>query len=327
LGRYEKDIEGPEKVMNFENQINHLLEQLKGHRLEKPIREFYDYLRGERDMSENTILSYLKDYVTFSNYVESKKSIDCFAPTRNNLLEFISKLQKAKHKPSSIARKIAALKVFYRYLVGQKQIRTDPTELWGSPRLWRYVPDVLSIEEVDRLLKIIRGAKIKQVRDRACLELMYATGMRVSELVELKTKDVDLKLGVIKCFGKGSKERIIPMGRLAQEALVKYMQEGRSKLVKEREPEQVFLSKNGKKISRQMIWKIIQQYAVLANIRKHISPHTLRHSFATHILERGADLRIVQELLGHSNISTTQIYTHMNKDRLKSIHEKFHPRP
>ena len=160
-----------------------------------------------------------------------------------------------------------------------------------------------------------------------CFELLYATGMRVSELVELKLRDIDFKLGILRCFGKGQKERIIPMGGYAQSALSEYIDKGRGKLLNSKESKYLFLSRFGTKISRQMIWKLIKQYIVLANISKRVSPHTLRHSFATHLLEKGADLRIVQELLGHSNIATTQIYTHMNKDRLKSIHKKFHPRP
>ena len=219
------------------------------------------------------------------------------------------------------------LKVFYRYLVSQKYVKKDPAELLESPRLWRYLPDVLSLQEVESLLDVIRGPKVKDLRDRAIFELLYATGMRVSELVELKLKDIDLKLGVIRCFGKGQKERIIPMGSYAGSAIVEYLEKARAKLLKNKVSNHLFISKFGMKLNRRRIWKLIKHYAVLANISKRVSPHTLRHSFATHLLEKGADLRIVQELLGHSNIATTQIYTHMNKDKLKSIHKKFHPLP
>jgi len=296
-------------------------------KLERYITEFLDYLSLERGLSSNTISSYRRDLEKFDNFIDQKKITDVLNPSRDDFLGFIYHLKDSQLKSSSIARNIVALKVFYRYLVSQRYLKTDPTELLESPKLWKYLPDVLSIAEVEKFLKTIRGPKIKQIRDKACFELMYATGMRVSELVELKLIDLDFKLGILRCYGKGQKERIIPMGRLAKEALVKYIDEARELLLKGRVSKHLFLSKHGKKISRQMIWKIIQKYAVLAGIHKHISPHTLRHSFATHLLEKGADLRIVQELLGHSNISTTQIYTHLNKDRLKSIHQKFHPRP
>ncbi len=296
-------------------------------KLDRYIDEFIDYLSLERGLSQNTISSYRRDLNKFSHYSENNRIADLLNPSRDHFLGFIFDLKGKNLKSSSIARNIVVLKVFYRYLVSQKYVKKDPAELLESPRLWRYLPDVLSIKEVESFLDVIRGDKVKQIRDRACFELLYATGMRVSELVDLKLKDIDLKLGVIRCFGKGEKERIIPMGSYAQSALVEYLNRGRGKLLKNKESNHLFLSKFGRRITRQMIWKLIKQYAVLANISKRVSPHTLRHSFATHLLEKGADLRIVQELLGHSNIATTQIYTHMNKDKLKLIHKKFHPRP
>jgi len=296
-------------------------------KLEKLIDEFLDYLSLERGLSPNTAAAYRNDLLKFSRFASDKNLNDILAPSRDDFVGFIYDLKEQKLKSNSIARNIVALKVFYRYLVSQRYVGTDPTELLESPRLWKYLPDILSVAEVDAFLKVIRGPAAKDVRDRACFELMYATGMRVSELINLTQSDIDLKLGVIRCLGKGQKERIIPMGHLAQEALNRYTREARPLLLKGGTSRHVFLSKNGSRISRQMIWKLIRHYAREAGIGKKISPHTLRHSFATHLLERGADLRIVQELLGHSNISTTQIYTHLNKDRLKSIHQKFHPRP
>ncbi|MCG2712239.1 MAG: site-specific tyrosine recombinase XerD [Candidatus Omnitrophica bacterium] len=296
-------------------------------KLERYIDEFIDYISLERGLSQNTISSYWRDLNKFSQYTENNQITDLLNPDRDHFLGFIYDLKEKSLKSSSIARNIVVLKVFYRYLVSQKYVKKDPAELLESPRLWRYLPDVLSIREVESFLDVIRGDKVKHMRDRACFELLYATGMRVSELVDLKLKDIDLKLGIIRCLGKGQKERIIPMGAYAQSALVDYLDKGRGKLLKDKESKHLFLSKLGAKITRQMIWKLIKQYVILANISKRVSPHTLRHSFATHLLEKGADLRIVQELLGHSNIATTQIYTHMNKDKLKSIHKKFHPRP
>ncbi|MBI4846449.1 MAG: site-specific tyrosine recombinase XerD [Candidatus Omnitrophica bacterium] len=290
------------------------------------INEFLNYLLLERGLSENTVAAYRRDLGKFFSFMSGDKNRNNDCPSRDDFLGFIFELKGKKMKPSSIARNIVALKVFYRYLVSQQYIKTDPTELLESPRLWKYLPDILSIDEVDKFLKIIRTDKVKHIRDRACFELMYATGMRVSELVNLKTNDLDLHLGVLRCTGKGQKERIIPIGSFSKDAVLNYIQQARGKFLKEKDTKFLFLSKAGSKLSRQMIWKLIRQYASMAGIKKHVSPHTLRHSFATHILEKGADLRIVQELLGHSNISTTQIYTHVNKERLKSIHQKFHPR-
>ncbi|MBU1042944.1 MAG: site-specific tyrosine recombinase XerD [Candidatus Omnitrophica bacterium] len=296
-------------------------------KLEKYIDEFLDYLSLERGLSKNTISSYRRDLNKFAAFALVNDLANVMNPTRDDFLNYIYSLKEADLKSSSIARNIVALKVFYRYLVSQRYILTDPTELLESPKLWKYLPEVLSIAEVEQFLEVIRGPKVKHLRDKACFEILYATGMRVSEVVNLKLSDIDINLGILRCIGKGQKERIVPMGSLARQALSQYLEQARPILLKNNDSKNIFLSKNGSGISRQMIWKQIQQYALLANITKHISPHTLRHSFATHLLEKGADLRIVQELLGHSNISTTQLYTHLNKDRLKSIHHKFHPRP
>ncbi len=309
-------------------------------KLEKLKAEFLTYLELERGLSNNTVCAYRKDLEKFAAFLEKKKTAIESNLSRNDIVGFIYELKDSKLKSSSIARNIVTIRVFLRYLVSQRYLKKDPTEFLESPRLWKHLPDVLSVKEVESFLEVIRKDKkreqakknrpaneAKHLRDLACFELMYASGIRVSELVNLKIMDLDLRLGILRCLGKGEKERIIPIGRLAQTALEIYISQGRPKLLKGKSSKHIFLSKNGSKISRQMIWKLIQHYAQLAKISKQISPHTLRHSFATHLLERGADLRIIQELLGHSNISTTQIYTHLNKDRLKSIHQKFHPRP
>ncbi|MFH1062639.1 MAG: site-specific tyrosine recombinase XerD [Candidatus Omnitrophota bacterium] len=296
-------------------------------KLENYIDEFLDYLSLERGLSKNTISSYRRDLNKFAAFALVNDVANVMIPSRDDFLNYIYSLKDANLKSSSIARNIVALKVFYRYLVSQRYIMQDPTELLESPKLWKYLPEVLSIAEVENFLQVIRGAKVKHLRDKACFEILYATGMRVSEVVNLQLSDIDMSLGILRCIGKGQKERIVPIGSLARQALTEHLEQGRPRLVKKQDSNHIFLSKNGTGISRQMIWKQIQQYALLANINKHISPHTLRHSFATHLLEKGADLRIVQELLGHSNIATTQLYTHLNKDRLKSIHHKFHPRP
>lgn len=296
-------------------------------KLEQYIDEFLDYLSLERGLSKNTISSYRRDLNKFAAFALVNDVANVMLPSRDDFLNYVYSLKDADLKSSSIARNIVALKVFYRYLVSQRYIMQDPTELLESPKLWKYLPEVLSIAEVENFLLVVRGSKVKHLRDKACFEILYATGMRVSEVVNLKLSDIDMSLGILRCVGKGQKERIVPMGSLARQALNEYLEQGRPRLLKKQDSNHIFLSKNGTGISRQMIWKQIQHYALLANINKHISPHTLRHSFATHLLEKGADLRIVQELLGHSNIATTQLYTHLNKDRLKSIHHKFHPRP
>ncbi|MDP3789211.1 MAG: tyrosine recombinase, partial [Candidatus Omnitrophota bacterium] len=203
----------------------------------------------------------------------------------------------------------------------------DVTSVIETPKLWKHLPDSLSSDEVDHMLSKPNLKDWIGIRDKACLELMYATGMRVSEVVNLNLSDANFDLGIVKCLGKGSKERIVPLGKAAILAVRRYLEKIRPGLVKSGSEKGLFLTRLGHKMTRQMFWKIIKSYAKKARIDKNITPHTLRHSFATHLLERGADLRSVQEMLGHANISTTQIYTHINKERLKMIHRQFHPRP
>ena len=228
---------------------------------------------------------------------------------------------------NSISRNLVAIKAFHRFLTHEKYIKEDITSVLDSPKLWKHLPEALSASEVEEILKKPNVKNWMGLRDRAALELMYATGLRVSELVNLNIENVNLDIGFVRCIGKGSKERIVPIGRKSQAALTRYLEKSRTKLLKSQSVNSLFLSRLGKKISRQSFWKMIKKYARLAGIKKDIMPHTLRHSFATHLLEGGADLRVVQEMLGHADIATTQIYTHINKDRLKSIHLKFHPRP
>ena len=227
---------------------------------------------------------------------------------------------------NSICRRLAAIKVFHRFLVRERLVSEDPTNLIDTPRIWKRVPEVLSTAEIESMINAAKGRGWQAIRDKAILELFYASGMRVSELLNLKMENVNLELGYVRCTGKGRKERLIPIGKRACEAIGKYYESARTKLVKDNTILTLFLSRLGKKISRQSIWKIIKNYARKAKIKREIKPHTFRHSFATHLLEHGADLRSVQEMLGHSDISTTQIYTHVDRERLKSIHKQFHPR-
>lgn len=288
--------------------------------------EFLNFLTVERGLSKNTIVSYKADIMHFIERMEGAglKNIDKIK--KQDITDYLLYLKKKGISSNSISRALVAIKMFYRFLVQEHLVKDDVAGVLESPRLLRHLPDVLNVDEVDRLIASPDVRDWLGIRDRAALELMYATGMRVSELADLRTDGLNLDLGFIKCKGKGDKERIVPIGKKAKEAIARYNDKVRPELAKLGNDPCLFLSRFGRKISRQSFWKMIKKYTRMARIRKEITPHTLRHSFATHLLEHGADLRIVQEMLGHADISTTQIYTHINKERLKSIHRQFHPR-
>lgn len=290
------------------------------------VNDFLDYLLVERGLSKNTLNAYAADLKKFTEFL-TLSNFNLNKISRSDIESFILQLKAKGLKPTSIYRIIAAIKSFYKYLVTHGHLDNNPVKIVKFPKLWEKIPEVLSISEVSSLLENTKTDTVYSMRDKAILELLYATGMRVSEVTDLKVNDIDLDLGIVRCYGKGQKERILPLGKKVCYALSKYLESSRNLLGKKNKiSDSLFLNKSGKKLSRQSIWKIIKKYIRKAGIKKEVSPHTLRHSFATHLLERGADLRIVQELLGHSDISTTQIYTHMNKDRLKSLHKKYHPR-
>ncbi|MDD5254898.1 MAG: site-specific tyrosine recombinase XerD [Candidatus Omnitrophica bacterium] len=291
------------------------------------VEMFLSYLSAERGLARNTVVAYRDDLGAYLEFIAGQK-IDTLSKTsRGEVTAFMLSQKEKGISPNSIARRLAAIKTFYRFLVRERILKNDPTGLIDTPKLWKKVPDTLSTNEVDALLAQPNIREKQGMRDKAILETFYATGMRVSEVCGLKTENVNLEVGFLRCIGKGNKERIIPLGKKAIAAITRYISSSRPRLLKGKECEYLFVSRSGKRISRQSLWKLIKQYARLARIKKPIKPHILRHSFATHLLERGADLRSVQEMLGHSNISTTQIYTHISKDRLKSIHRSFHPRP
>jgi integrase/recombinase XerD len=291
------------------------------------IKEFMDYLSVERGLSRNTLESYGRDLAKYTAYLKKNGIDDLNRVKRPDIQDFLMSLKDDKLNSSSIARNLVAIKVLHRYLTSQRLLKEDVTSVIETPKLWKTLPDVLDLDEVEAMIDS-PNTRLKQgLRDKAALELMYATGMRVSELVNLKLTDLHMDMGFVKCLGKGQKERIIPVGAKAKEALQKYIEKARPKFLKKADGGALFLTRLGKSMSRQSFWMVIKYYVRAARIKKHVTPHTLRHSFATHLLQRGADLRIVQELLGHANISTTQIYTHINKERLKQIHQKFHPRP
>lgn len=291
------------------------------------IKEFLDYLSIERGLSTNTLESYGRDLGKYAAYFKKQGVENPDGIKRQDIQNFLMTLKDNKLNASSIARNLVAIKVFHRYLTTQRYVKEDVTSVLETPKLWKTLPDVLDLSEVEAILEKPNTLKKQGLRDRAALELMYATGMRVSELVNLKISDLHLDVGFVRCIGKGQKERIIPVGRKAREALQKYLAKARPKFLKKSESNALFLTRLGKPMSRQAFWLVIKRYVREARIKKRVTPHTFRHSFATHLLQRGADLRVVQELLGHTNISTTQIYTHIDKERLKQIHRKFHPRP
>ncbi len=291
------------------------------------IEQFLSYISVERGMANNTLSSYKRDLVRFANFLKSRK-VDSIDGVSRQLINAFMMAEKERGLGSnSISRELACIKSFFKFLMKENIVKEDAATIIESPKLWKKLPFTLSISEVEVLLNTPNVRDPMEMRDKACLELMYATGMRVSELVNLKMDDINMAVGFVKCLGKGSKERIVPFGKKAKESIERYLEKSRPQFLKKKISNFLFLTRLGRPMSRQTFWKIIKRYAKAARIKKKITPHSLRHSFATHILERGADLRIVQEMLGHSDISTTQIYTHVSKDRLKSIHQKFHPRP
>lgn len=291
------------------------------------LEEFINYLSVERGLSGNTLSAYKLDLNKYFKYLNSQ-NIDSYDKiNKNNITAFMLSQKQKEMSVNSVCRNLAAIKSFHRFLVREGLFKSDPTSLIESPKIFKHIPEVLSQQEVDAMIKASFSQNWQGIRNNALLELLYASGMRVSEIVNLKIEDLNLEVGFIRCIGKGQKERVVPIGKKAIVALKRYLEKVRTKLAKENSGSFIFLSRLGKKISRQSVWKLIKYYAKKARIKKVIKPHTLRHSFATHLLERGADLRSVQEMLGHSDISTTQIYTHVDKERLKAIHKQFHPRP
>jgi len=287
--------------------------------------QFISHLRVERGLADNTIQSYSRDLLRFFQFLEGRKRSPLHA-TQDDIMDYMSTLQKAL-SIRSCARNLSALKMFFRFLVSEGKIEGSPARLLGAPKLPRKLPAVLTRDEVDMLLSQPDPSNQRGQRDKAMLELLYATGLRVSELVGLQMSNINLEVGFVRMVGKGSKERMVPMGTKALEGIKGYLSEARGKLLKNNSSSYLFLNSRGAGLTRQGFWKIIKKYGKKAGIRKEITPHKLRHSFATHLLEGGADLRSVQVMLGHADISTTQIYTHITRERLKQIHEKYHPRP
>ena len=289
------------------------------------INSFLDYVTIEKGLSRNTRLAYERDLLRYTDFLKKRKITDFGAVSRDAIMDFLMDERDRGLSPTSVARLLVSIRMLYRFLAAEGRIKEDVTDALEAPKLWKHLPENLSVAEVERLLNAPDVRKASGKRDQAVLELMYATGIRASEVTTLKAADLNLEEGTIRVHGKGEKERMVPVGGVALKSVARYLSV-RTAWLKGRREEALFLSRVAKKISRQTVWGIIKKHALKSGVSKKIYPHILRHSFATHLLENGADLRVVQELLGHSDISTTQIYTHIERSRLKGIHQKFHPR-
>ena len=290
------------------------------------VDSYLHYLVVEKGLSRNTIESYGRDLRVFLDFVEGRGIRSFREVTRGDVLAFLKELQGRGLSVRSVSRALISLRGLFRFLLLEGHLEEDPVEEMEIPRPPRSLPHVLSLQEVERILEAPDPGTPLGVRDRAMLELLYATGMRVSELAGLAPEGVDIQVGFVRVKGKGDKERVIPIGEVARERLDIYLREGRPRLLKGRESPYLFVNRQGRGLSRQGIWKLIKRYALQAGVLTPITPHTLRHSFATHLLERGADLRFVQVMLGHADIGTTQIYTHLNQEYLRKIYQQYHPR-
>ena len=286
---------------------------------EQWVERFLQYLRIEKGVADNTIQSYRHDLEMYRTHL---RSIDFIRVQSSDVSKFLKFLYARKLKPRSATRAFAAVRGLHKFLILEKATTENPTANVEQPRWWKPLPNVLAMDEVDRLLSAPDTATARGLRDRAMLEVLYATGLRVSELIGLRLDGVNTEAGFVRCIGKGSKERIVPLGGSAAAAVLAYLRARRV----QKPTNFLFLNNRGEKLSRMGFWKILKAYGIRAGIQKPLTPHVLRHSFATHLLERGADLRAVQTMLGHANISTTEIYTHVMRERLKEIYKTYHPR-
>lgn len=290
--------------------------------MEEQLNDFLSFIKVERGYSQNTVVSYERDLKQFIKFAKGKgwSRID-----RAIIQSYLEHLHNEGFSVSSIERKIACLKSFFHYAAGEGTISADPTADISLPKKLKRLPKALTFGETDRLLAAACGKDPREIRDLALLELLYATGLRASEAVSLNIPDINFSVSFVRCLGKGSKERIVPIGQAAMAALKQYLEKGRPAFP-QKDPDALFIDKNGERLTRQGLWLVVKKYVKRIGIKEKTSPHTLRHSFATHLLEKGADLRSVQEMLGHSDISTTQIYTSVSRERLKKMYHRAHPR-
>ncbi|WP_345239112.1 site-specific tyrosine recombinase XerD [Pontibacillus salipaludis] len=294
--------------------------------MEDERKDFLHYLKIERGLSQNTLMSYERDLTQYVTFLQKNTEVsDVRVITRTHIMQYLHHLNDLNRSQSTIARTLSSVRAFHQFLVREQLAQSDPSLHIETPKKERKLPKILSMKEVDALLAM-NAQDALSIRNKAMLEMLYATGLRVTELVSLKVSDLHLTMGFVRCLGKGSKERIIPLGNMAKNSVEIYLSSSRSELVKQNQTDELFVNHHGRPLSRQGFWKILKAVAKEVGVEKEITPHTLRHSFATHLLENGADLRAVQEMLGHADISTTQIYTHVSKARLTDIYRSYHPR-
>lgn len=293
--------------------------------MECAIQDFIEYLHTKKKTSENTEVSYRRDLVKFQKYLLKHGITEVDRVTEEDLKSFISELENQNLAPTTISRNIASLKAFFHFLFSRKRVPEDIAEDLKAPHIEKKTPEIMSVREVTKLLEQPGKDTPKEIRDKAMLELLYATGIRVTELISLKLSDLNMKMGFIVC-GEGARARAVPFGSKAKAALKNYLEHSRNSLLTDSDEDHLFLNCSGKPMSRQGFWKLVKYYSKKAGIRSDITPHTLRHSFAAHLIENGADLKSVQEMLGHSDISTTQIYATMNTSHIKKVYIKAHPR-
>ncbi len=300
--------------------------------MREAISNFLDYLTVEKGLSQNTIEAYRNDLQQLADFMqEEAKKLGVIPPwaafNRQSMLSYLLSLKERSYAPTTVARKVAAVKSFFSFMVSEGIMKANPIEGVGSPKIGKALPKPISVSQVRRLLEQpVKLAGSDAKRDRAMLELLYASGMRVSELVSLNLDDIDIEGGYVRCFGKGHKERLIPIHQQAASTIEDYIKENRPRLVHSKDERALFVNARGERLTRQGLWQILKEYAKSAELGTDITPHTLRHSFATHMLNGGADLRSVQELLGHANITTTQVYTHLTTEHIRNSYEKAHPR-
>ncbi len=309
-----------------------MVENFQGGKSVKEVRlglaDYLHFLQVERQLAANTITSYERDLTAYIDFLVTKKIAHVDEITRNEILNYLQETKDIGKSTRTISRYISSIRSFHQFLLREKVASGDPTVHLEMPKVEQKLPDVLSMVEVDHLIAAPDRSKLQGKRDYALLEILYGTGMRVSELVDLNMEDVHLTMGFVRVFGKGGKERIVPLGQKAIDGCTEYINEARRKFIQKvgTPVDALFVNMRGGRLTRQGCWKILKKYALEANLKKELTPHILRHSFATHLIENGADLRAVQEMLGHADISTTQIYTHVSRSRLKEVYTKFHPR-
>ena len=292
--------------------------------MEKQIKNFLEFLKNEKQSSENTLQSYERDILQFDKYLNENK-LNYTKITSNDIKDYLSYLQKEGKKTSSISRCLASIRAFYQYENRVKKVKTNPTENIKAPKVEKHAPSILSSQEVELLLEQPKNVDLKGTRDKAMLEFAYATGMRVTEIISLNLSDVNIENSTVACK-TNNKQRVIPLGSLSLKALQEYIENARPILVKDENEEALFVNINGRRLTRQGFWKIVKYYKEQAHITKDITPHVLRHSFATHLLQNGADLKSIQTMLGHSDISSTQVYMQFQDDSIRNIYRKAHPR-